>query len=361
MFFKSGDNLVKPKVFVSLDGWGIAPPSKGNAVYLAKTPNYKKLLADFPNTQVIASGESVGLPANEVGNSEVGHLTMGVGRVIYQSLERINFAVREEAFYQNRAFLDAMTYVKAKGGTLHLLGLVGSGNVHSSLNHLYALLELCKRTNCSNLLLHLITDGRDSPPQEGMQIIQEIEKKLREEIGFGRIASIAGRYYSMDRDGRWERVKPAYEAVMLGKGKVVTQPSEAFTQIYAEGKSDEFVPAAVVASGGVGPHRVEPRDVVIFFNFRVDRARELTMAMTMPDFEKVDPSAFGFDPNQTGFALDGPGGVTTFRRENWPQGLKVVTMTEYQKGIPVTAIAFPLRKELIIRCPRLCPRPVGRS
>lgn len=331
----------KPYVFISMDGWGIAPPSRGNAVTLARTPNYTSLIKRYPNSEIIASGESVGLPANEVGNSEVGHLTMGVGRVVFQSLERINFSIREETFYQNRAFLDAITYAKAHGGAVHLLGLVGSGNVHSSLPHLMALLEICKRTNCHNVLIHVITDGRDSPPQEGMAIVKELEQNLKSIYGFGRIASIQGRYFGMDRDGRWERIKAGYEAVVMGEGKKVSRIEEAFNETYAQQKSDEFVEPAVIVPAGGQPHRISFNDALIFFNFRVDRARELTMALTMPNFETADTVSMGFNPSQSGFAMGSQVGVTTFKREWWPKGMFVSTMTEYQKGLAVASVAYP--------------------
>jgi 2,3-bisphosphoglycerate-independent phosphoglycerate mutase len=332
-FFKKNWQ-VKPFVLISLDGWGIAPPSKGNAITLAKTPHYDSYLKLFPHTQLIASGEAVGLPANEVGNSEVGHLTMGVGRVVFQSLERINMSIRDESFYQTPAFLQAIGYAKTHNSTLHLIGMVGSGNVHSSTKHLYALLETCKRQRFASVALHLITDGRDSPPQEATEIVAKIEEDCRV-MGVGKVATVSGRYYAMDRDARWERIKIAYDAIIMSQGEQYTTAEDAVKQIYQSGKSDEFVLPAVIVKPGETPITINDNDAVIYFNFRVDRARELTMAITLPDFENMQAGAFGFG-----------GGAATFRREKKVNNVFFVTMTEYQEGLPVSAIAYPPEKQL---------------
>lgn len=263
---------VRPTVLISMDGWGIAPPSRGNAITLAHTPTYDFLLQKYPHTELIASGESVGLPANEVGNSEVGHLTMGVGRVIFQSLERINLAIQDESFYQNQVFLAAIAHARKYHSRLHIVGLVGSGNVHSSYRHLEALLSLCQRQDFTQVAVHAITDGRDSPPQEGFQVLTALEKRLSQQ-GWGQIATVGGRYYAMDRDARWERIKLAYEAMVMGRGPQFPTASAALQITYGQGKSDEFVVPSVVASPNQPPITINDNDVVIFFNFRVDRAR----------------------------------------------------------------------------------------
>lgn len=340
-------NSIKPVVLLSIDGFGIAPPSEGNAVAQARTPTFDYLRKNYPYGQLIASGESVGLPANEEGNSEVGHLTMGAGRVMLQSLQRINKSIEEFTFFDNQALIDAINHTKKNKSKLHIMGLVGTGEVHSSVKHLYALIELCKRAEIDNVYFHLFTDGRDSPPQEGVKVISEIQARL-EESHVGNIASVAGRFYAMDRDRRWKRTQQAYDAIVLGKGNMVADPKDALKAIYAEGKSDEFVVPSVVtdplAGGGKPVATVDSGDSVIFFNFRVDRARQITMAFVLSDFEKLE----GFEIEQDTHAHEykAKGGsefVTedTFVREEKLENLFFVTMTEYQKNLPVSAVAFP--------------------
>lgn len=315
-----------PVVLVSLDGWGLAPPSKGNAIATARTPNMDSFYKSYPHGQLIASGESVGLPAGEVGNSEVGHLAMGVGRVIYQSLKRINLSIADNSFYDIEAFKNVSKYVIANNSKLHLMGLVSSGNVHASLAHLYALLQLCKKNNVKQVHLHLFTDGRDAPPKEGVEIMRQIEEKISL-LGVGHIASISGRYYAMDRDARWERVKMAYDAIVSGVGRQAEDAVSAMEIMYKEGKTDEFVEPTVIRSQGKA-FTIDDGDGVIFFNFRVDRARELTMALTLPDFEDGGTAKFGY-------STDG------FERTKRPASIFFVSMTEYHKDYPVNAIAFP--------------------
>jgi 2,3-bisphosphoglycerate-independent phosphoglycerate mutase len=345
---------IKPVVLLSIDGFGIAPPSNGNAVTLAKTPNYTYLLKNFPNGQLIASGESVGLPANEEGNSEVGHLTMGVGRVIFQSLMRIRASIEDNSFYDIPAFIQAIDHVNKNNSSLHILGLVSSGEVHASIDHFYALIELAKKREVKKVFLHIITDGRDAPPHEAKSLITEIKQKLKATPQI-KISTISGRYYSMDRDQRWERTKMAYEAMVMGKGQAVTDPTQAIDAIYAQEKTDEFVVPSVVYGPDQKPvGLVQNNDAVIFFNFRIDRPRELAMAFTMKDFENLegftieerDEAAhhIGKRTEKKQITISGP----TFKREHWPQNLYFVTMTEYQKNIPVSAIAFP---PIIVRDP----------
>lgn len=324
IFFRT-NNTQTPVVLISLDGWGLAPPSNGNAISLAKTPNMNHFLANYPHGTLIASGESVGLPAGEVGNSEVGHLTMGVGRVIFQSLKRINNSINDGSFYNNIVFQNTSKYVNQHNSNLHILGLVGSGNVHSSTAHLYALLQMCKKNNISRVYLHLFTDGRDAPPKESLSIIQQIEEKL-DLLGVGRIASISGRYYAMDRDARWERIQKAYDAIVSGVGITADDGVSAIQKAYNEGKTDEFIEPTVILQEGK-PVTINESDAVIFFNFRVDRARELTMALTLPDFETADLTKFGYS---------GSGFVRTKKVSS----MFFVTMTEYHKELPVQ-VAFP--------------------
>lgn len=334
---------IKPVVLLVLDGFGIAPPSPGNAVTQAKTPNYKYFLANFPHGQLIASGESVGLPANEEGNSEVGHLTMGVGRVVLQSLMRIKAAIEDKSFFENDSFTKALAHAATHNSKLHIMGLVGTGEVHSAIAHFYTLLELCQKKQVKEVCLHLFTDGRDAPPQEGKEIIPQIVNAIKNTPNI-KIATIAGRYYAMDRDRRWERTQLAYEAIVEGKGPQFSSPLEAVEATYAEGKSDEFILPSVMVKDGKPVGTVADNDAIIFFNFRIDRPRQLTMAFTMPDFEdlkhfelELEDSHHEGRPAKKKEVVAGP----TFKRTVWPKNLFFVTMTEYQKNIPVSAIAFP--------------------
>lgn len=338
---------IKPVVLLVLDGFGIAPASNGNAITQAKTPNYDKYRKIYPNGQLIASGEAVGLPAGEEGNSEVGHLTMGVGRPVLQSLPRINKSIEEGDFFSNEAFLQAIDHIKANNSSLHLAGMVGSGGVHSSTQHLYALLELCKRKSVSNLYLHLFTDGRDAPPKEGKDFIVDIQKRL-DELKIGKIATIAGRYYSMDRDLRWERIQRVYDAMTLGKGVTAQSAEAAMEASYQNGKTDEFVEPTVILKDGKPVSIVNDKDAFIFFNFRIDRPRELSMAFVIDNFEHLKGFSFGHDPHKDKYEAkssseDETYSGDTFRRQKVVKDLFFVTMTEYidKKDLPVSAIAFP--------------------
>lgn len=341
-FFRSlklGGNKIKPLVLLVLDGWGIAPPSQGNAISLAKTPNINSLLNRFPHGQLIASGESVGLPANEVGNTEVGHLTIGAGRTVFQDLKRINAAIEDNTFFENNAFLSALNHARRFNSKIHIMGLVGTGNVHSSIEHLDALLKFCQKFDVRRVKLHVFTDGRDTPLQEAVVEIGKILEYLKG-TGVAEIATISGRYYAMDRDRRWERTAKAYKAIVLGKGQIAHGPVEAIKAAYAQGLTDEFIePTVILNKDGLPTGTVEDGDVVIFFNFRVDRVRQLTMAFVLPDFETLKSFEFGYAPGteiEEGKATF----AATFTREKWPQNLFYVTMTQYHKKLPVSAIAF---------------------
>jgi len=337
-FISNKKSKIKPTVLVLLDGFGIAPPSEGNAISVAKTNNYDKLLAEYPHTELIASGESVGLPANEVGNTEVGHLTIGAGRVILQDLKRISVAIEKGSFFNNQALLQAASHLKINKSNLHIMGLIGSGHVHSSIDHLYGLLDFCKREEIENVYLHLFTDGRDSPPKEGRQIIEEIENHLKT-IKIGRIASIAGRYYAMDRDRRWDRTERAYKSIVLGQGIAADNAIAAVDNSYLKGQTDEFIEPTVIVHGGKPVATVNDNDAVVFFNFRIDRPRQLAMAFVLPDFENLKSYDFGYEPE----ASKDIGEVkfqSTFARQKVARNVFFVTMTEYQKGLPVSNVAF---------------------
>ena len=305
-----------PIALIIMDGWGIGnPDDPNNAIAVGKTPNLDGLTAKYPHAQLQASGEYVGLPDGQMGNSEVGHTNIGAGRIIYQELTRITKAIKEGSFFENEALLAAINDAKKNGGALHLMGLVSPGGVHSHSNHLYGLLELAKRQGLNEVYVHAFLDGRDVPPASAAEYLEELEKKIKE-IGIGKIAVISGRYYAMDRDKRWERVVKAYDAIAKGEGKAAKSAAEAIQASYAdksekpEGVTDEFV-VPVVIDGYKG---MKSGDGVIFFNFRPDRARELTHAFTDETF-------------------DG------FQRV---EGLKLsfTTMTQYEKGLNVR-IAYP--------------------
>lgn len=302
-----------PVMLIVLDGWGIGKEYAGNAVYLANTPNFDRLMNRFPNTQLKASGLAVGLPEGQMGNSEVGHLNIGAGRVVYQELTRITKSIKDGDFFEKEEFLRAIENAKNNNSKLHLMGLVSDGGVHSHDTHLYALLELCAREDFDRVYIHAFLDGRDVPPTIGKQHLSELQQKI-EEIGVGKIATVSGRYYAMDRDRRWDRTKLAYDAMVLGKGKVNECPIEAVGKSYEEGINDEFVIPTVIVEEGEPIATIDNGDSVIFFNFRPDRARQITRAIVDEEFE-------GFEREKK---------VETF----------FVTMTEYDKTIKNVHIAF---------------------
>lgn len=337
-FLKKRETRIKPFVLVVLDGFGLAPASDGNAITKARTPNYNSFLADYPNTELVASGESVGLPANEVGNTEVGHLILGAGRIILQDLKKIDTAIKKGYFYDNRAFLGAAAHVKERNSSMHIMGLVGSGRVHSSLNHLYALLQFCKKEDIRKVFLHLFTDGRDSPPKEGIEIIRQIENRLSE-MKVGKIASISGRYYAMDRDRRWERTEKVYKAIVQEHAIQVYSAEDAVNSAYARGQTDEFIEPTIIADDKGPIAKVNDGDSVIFFNFRIDRPKQLAMAFVLPNFESIKFFDFGYDP-ATNLSLGKIQVDSTFERGKVLSGVFFVTMTEYHKDLPVSAIGF---------------------
>ena len=290
-----------------LDGFGFRKDSEGNAVRLAGTPNIEALMKEYPNTLIGASGLSVGLPDGQMGNSEVGHLNIGAGRIVYQELTRITKAIEDGDFFENPELIEAMDAVKS-GGSLHLMGLLSDGGVHSHNTHLYALVEMAKKRGVKNIYIHCFMDGRDVPPDSGRDYIAELEKKLKE-IGAGKIATVSGRYYAMDRDNRWERVKKAYDAIAKAEGNHFDSAEEAMAASYKEGVLDEFVVPCVIGEG----NPIANGDSVIFFNFRPDRARQITRALTQADFD-------GFDREQ----LD----------------IRFVCMTQYDKTFSNVQVAY---------------------
>ncbi len=304
----------KPTLLLILDGWGCAEKGPGNAVCMAGTPTLDRLRETYPSTMLACSGRAVGLPDGFMGNSEVGHMNIGAGRVIYQDMTRIDVAIEDGGFFENPALVQAAR-AAGKNGRLHLMGLVSDGGVHSHERHIFALLELAKRHGVSDVLVHAFLDGRDTPPSSGAGYVRNLVEKTRE-LGVGRVASVMGRYWAMDRDKRWERNELAYDALTQGQGQMVTDPVKAIEEAYAAGETDEFVKPRLVADANGAPiGTLRDGDAVIFFNFRADRARQITRAL--------------FDPDFKGFA-----------RKAWPRLASLTTMTEYDAEFPLP-VAFP--------------------
>ncbi len=292
--------MIKPKpcLLMILDGWGIGSAGESNAVRLARTPFLDKLAASYPTTQLQCAGLAVGLPEGIMGNSEVGHLNIGAGRIVYQDLLRIDRTIADGSFSRNEVLTTVMSAVGERGSALHLLGLVSDGGVHSQLDHLLALVDMACQKGLERVFIHAILDGRDTPPDSGVGYLTRLRKHL-EAIGCGKIATVCGRYYAMDRDSRWERIEKAYRLYVQGEGRTVRDPIAAVTDSYLREESDEFVRPIVVTDANHAPlTMVAEGDGVIFFNFRADRAREITRAFTVPDFDgfhrEVVPNLCGY-------------------------------------------------------------------
>jgi 2,3-bisphosphoglycerate-independent phosphoglycerate mutase len=304
----------RPVCLIILDGFGVAPEGSDNAIALARTPGYDSYLRDCPQTTLAAAGLDVGLPDGQMGNSEVGHLNIGAGRVVYQELTRIDRAIEDGSFFENPVLVEAVENAKADGRALHLMGLLSDGGVHSKNTHLYSLLRLAKARGLESVFVHCFLDGRDTPPQSALNYIEALELKMRE-IGVGQIATVCGRYYAMDRDRRWDRVKLAYDALVYGHGAAAPTAEAAVEQSYSADENDEFVKPTVISVVAENDNgRINNGDSVIFFNFRADRARELTEALITPDFRDFDR---------------GPG----------PPKVDFVCLTQYEKSFD-SAVAF---------------------
>lgn len=301
--------MKKPLILMILDGFGIAPES-GNAIKAAKKPNIDKLFAENPLTQIGASGMDVGLPDGQMGNSEVGHTNIGAGRIVFQELTRITKTIKEDKLKDNEAIVSAMDKALENGTALHLMGLLSDGGVHSHNTHLYGILELAKKKGLEKVYIHAFLDGRDVPPSSAADFVQACVDKT-EEIGVGKIATVMGRYYAMDRDNRWERVEKAYAAMVYGEGVEAECPVCAVKNSYKEDVTDEFVVPSVVKGGAT----IQPNDSVIFFNFRPDRAREITRTLVDPDFD-------GFERKKGFFPVN------------------FVCMTQYDATMPNVDVAF---------------------
>jgi 2,3-bisphosphoglycerate-independent phosphoglycerate mutase len=303
----------KPMVLTVLDGWGYRAETKGNAIALARKPNYDRLLKDFPHTLIHTSGPHVGLPQGQMGNSEVGHLNIGAGRIVQMDITRLDQLISSGEFFRQPLLLEAMERGRAR--RLHLLGLVSDGGVHSHIQHLFELLRMARKNQVKDVFVHCFTDGRDTAPNSGIDFLRKLEQQMRE-FGVGQIASVSGRYYAMDRDNRWERIEKAYRAMVHGdtEGKF-SDPIAAVRANYENGVTDEFIaPVTITTEGSQGVPAV-PRglirddDAVIFFNFRADRARQMTLALAQPGFERFS------DPER-------------------PQNLVYIAMAQYEKTWP---------------------------
>ena len=277
----------RPTVLMILDGYGLNEKSEHNAIAEASTPVMDKLMAECPFVKGYASGLAVGLPDGQMGNSEVGHLNMGAGRIVYQELTRITKEIQDGVFFENKALLHAMQNAKENNTALHMYGLLSDGGVHSHNTHLYALLEMAKRQGLEKVYVHCFLDGRDTPPESGKDFVQALQDKM-EEIGVGQIATVSGRYYAMDRDNRWDRIQKAYDALTKGEGVTAASGVEAVAQSYEKGETDEFVLPTVVVKDGAPVAKIQDGDSIIFFNFRPDRAREITRTFCCDDFNGFD-------------------------------------------------------------------------
>ena len=279
---------LKKCLLLILDGWGIAEEDEGNAIYLANTPFFDKLCNSYPNTRLQCAGKGVGLPDGVMGNSEVGHINIGAGRIVNQVLLRIDLAIENHSFYENEALKGCMEKVREKGGALHLMGLVSDAGVHSQIDHLFALLDMAKRENIEHVYVHPILDGRDTPPDSGVEYIEHLADALKEK-GIGRIATLCGRFYAMDRDTRWNRTEKAYQLYTEAVGTVESEPVQAVRNAYSKDETDEFVsPVVLTESDGTPFAGIGDDDGVIFFNFRPDRARQITRAFTDDAFDAFE-------------------------------------------------------------------------
>ena len=304
--------MKKPVILMILDGFGVGleAEKRGDAIKAAKKPNIDKLFAENPVTKIGASGLDVGLPDGQMGNSEVGHTNIGAGRIVYQELTRITKSIEDGEFFENEALLKAVDNVAQEGKALHIMGLLSNGGVHSHNTHMYAIVELAKKKGVKNVYVHAFLDGRDVPPTSGKDFVEECANKLKE-IGLGKIATVMGRYYAMDRDNRWDRVEKAYSAMVYGEGNKACCPVKAVEESYADDVTDEFVVPTVCEENAT----VKPGDSIVFFNFRPDRAREITRTFVDPEFKG-------------------------FERKNGFFPLTYVCMTQYDASMPNVEVAF---------------------
>ncbi len=345
---------MKGVILAIFDGMGIALPGPGNAYFLAEPQNLRSYYQSYPHTQLKASGEAVGLPTEEVGSTEVGHLNIGAGKIVYQSLPRINLSIADGSFFKNEELLNAINHAKTNKSRLHIMGLLGGGTVHSSTAHLFALLFLCQEQKFMDVYLHVITDGRDSPPKSAEIYLQDLDTKIKQ-MGIGTIATVMGRYYAMDRDRRWERIEKAYTCITEGIGDKAKDWKSAVESSYEKGLTDEFIlPTNICADNA--PLLINDNDAVIFYNFRIDRPRELTKAFVLDNFETeankrgFDPYAIKYHPKHQLDDTEEPPVAPPFKRSKILKNVYFVTMTEYEDNLPAH-VAYP---------PRIVEMPLGR-
>ncbi len=363
----------RPLLLIVLDGWGINKNHEGNAIALARKPFYNSLIEDYPNTGLLAAGEAVGLPEGQMGNSEVGHLNLGAGRVVYQDLTRINRSIRDGSFYNNQALINGIKAALSGNNRLHLLGLLSDGGVHSSIDHLFSLIKMTKELSIKELFFHVILDGRDTPPFSGLGYTERLETEI-DKYGIGTIATIMGRYYAMDRDNRWDRIEKAYDAMVTGIGEAGRSAKEIINRNYSLGIGDEFVvPSVILNERGRPAGRIEDGDSVIFFNFRADRAREITRALTDKGFDEFKR---GEPPHLSSFVcmtcydegFDLPVAFRKIRLDNiFPEvisnlGLRQMRIAETEKYAHVTYFfnggdekVYPGEERVLIPSPRDVP------
>ncbi len=324
----------RPLVLIILDGWGYAPPSNANAISLARKPNYDRLLAEFPNTLIHTSGRYVGLPTGQMGNSEVGHLNIGAGRVVYMDITKIDLMIENGEFFTNVALIKAMEAARTGERRLHLFGLVSDGGVHSHQNHLYAILKMAKQHGVDRVFVHAFMDGRDTLPTNGAGYIEQLQQKMRE-IGLGKIATVSGRYYAMDRDKKWDREKKAFDAMVHGdaEGGRYTDPVQGVKDSYNKGVTDEFiVPFVVVDERGEPVGNIRDGDVCINFNYRADRARQITRCLARNSHFTA----------QDGRELEGADDLdNTIPRSRTPKDLTYICMTQYDKHFTLPVVSPP--------------------
>lgn len=349
------NSSMKSVLLLVLDGFGVGPPGPGNAIAAANPTFLKQLVGQFPSTQLRASGEEVGLPIQEAGNTEVGHVNLGAGMIVYQSLPRINMSIADGSFFTNESLRASITNAKERSSTVHLMGLVGSQHVHASVDHLYALLRLCKQEGATRVALHIITDGRDSPPQAAAQYLSKLDEVIKS-LGVGSICSIMGRYYGMDRDRRWSRTQKAYQMLTAGSSDIASTWQEVLSTSYAQKVYDEFIIPTSLRQIDGSVVTIKDHDSVIFFNYRIDRPRQLTKAFILPDFEtrgnemSYDPFATKYSEKHSHLPTESHSTEPLFQREVILKDLSFVTMTEYERDLPVQ-VAFP---------PHIVKNPLGK-
>lgn len=353
---------------IILDGWGIGNHSKSDAIFNANTPFMDHLLATYPNATLLTSGEHVGLPDGQMGNSEVGHLNIGAGRIVYQELTRINKSIRDGEFFKNSQLMKAMQYAKDNNRDLHLFGLVSMGGVHSSQEHLYALCDMAKSFGLTNVYIHAFTDGRDCDPKSGLHFIESLENHLKTSVG--KIATIIGRYYSMDRDNRWERVKKAYDLMVNGIGNTYSSSKDAVQTSYENNITDEFIEPSVILENDQSIAKIKDGDVAICFNFRTDRPREISIALTQKAFHEENMHPLNLEYyTMTNYDATFKNVNVIFEKDNLQNTLGEVLskldrtqirIAETEKYPHVTFFfsggreeAFPLEKRILVNSPKV--------